>query len=351
MKKFHLILTALLAAALLSACGGESPAETTLPTDAPTTPATEPATIPATTPAATQPSAPKVIDFRLELPEGFELSTVQDTIQVFSSPDAPKDPSYVSVEVFPRDESVLKMDTADMTQRLMEPGISAVEPQQDSSEYEPFIQYLEDAEVDGFEAVFVDYVQSADDYTSHIYRYEVVTTDANYAFTFCDSTDNNDWLDQFETCSQQIDLVLDTEQVNASYQGLTSYTLSSGLEIYAEDGLQKQDAQGFTDALANENVLILTMSDNKEKNNLTGMSLAGYAELVAQTNQLEPFQTDMYGNLYTTFPSSDSSGLEYYNMLCVKETDDAFWVCQMTCQDDDELDYAKVFPLWASSIN
>lgn len=342
MKKFYLILTALLAAALLGACGSDAPAETTMPTDAPVTEAATEAATENLLP--TQPPAPKVIDFRLELPEGFELSTVQDTIQVFSSPDAPKDPSYVSVEVFPRDESILNMDAQEFAEHLMDAAGSG-------GDYEPFIQFLEEEEVDGFEAVFADYVQSSDDYTSHIYRYEVVTADANYAFTFCDSTDYNDWLEQFEECGKQIDLVLDTEQVNVDYQGLTLYTLSSGLRIYAEEGLEPQNAQGFSDAIANKNVLILTMADNKEKNNLTDMTLEDYAGLVAQSNQLPSFQTDMYGNLYTTFSSSDNNGLSYYNMICVKETSDAFWVCQMTCQDTDQLDYAKVFPLWASSIN
>ena len=344
MKKFHLILTALLIAGLLCACGQDAEEPTTASTqpEQTTAAATEPTTAPTTAP--TQPAAPKVIDFQLELPEGFELSAVQDTIQVFESPDAPKDPSYVSVEVFPKNESVLDMDAQQIAQHMQDQSGA-------KDDAEPFIQYLEEAEVDGHEAVFVDYVQSSDNYTSHIYRYEVVTADANYVFTFCDSTDNNDWLDQFETCSKEIDLVLDTERVNVDYQGLTLYTMPAGLRIYAEDGLDPQDAKGFSGALANANVLILAMADDKQTNNLTGMSLEDYAKLVASSNGLDEFQTDMYGNLYTTFPSTDSNGLDYYNALFVKESGDSFWVCQMTCQDSDQLSYAMEFPLWASSIS
>ncbi len=372
MKKTSLLLAVLLTFSLLSGCGNqETPVETTVPVTTAPQQTTAPTTLP------TEPPAPVVIDFKLELPEGFELSLVQDNIQVFSSPKSPRDPSYVSVQILPRDESVLTMDTTQMIHRILEPVVvetpeiesstpsaettaeETTEPEETTQPEEttepqeapePFVKFLEPATVDEWDAVFTDYVQSYDNYTSHTYRYEVVTTDANYVFSFCDGTDDNEWLDAFEEASHDIDLILDTEGMELDYSQLTPYVLRSGLSIHAEEGLESHDAQGFSDALANRNVLILTMGDDKVSNNLTEMDLHDYADLVAKSNDLETFQEDMYGNLFTTFYSRDEAGLEYYNMICVKETTDSFWVCQMTCLAKDQVSYAKVFPLWASSI-
>ncbi len=363
MKKSSLFLAILLTFSLLCGCGKQnSPTETTVPVTT-TEPAALPSTIPITMP--TEPSAPRVIHFQLEQPQGFELSVVQDNLQVFSSPKSPRDHSYISIEVFPVDQSVLTMSTEQMMDRIVHfgaaeplssentnPSISmapeeTTEPEQAP---EPFIKELNPTTVDEWDAVMVDYVQSYDDYSNRIYRYEVVTTDANYVFSFCDSTDDNEWLDAYEEAADTIDLILDTEGMELDYSNLTQYAMPSGLNIYAEPGLEVRNAPGFTGVLANRNVLILSMADDKHSNNLTGMTLEDYANLVAESNDLEPFQKDMYGNLITTFYSTDKADLSYYNMICVKETSKDFWVFQMACLANDQVTYAKDFSLWASSI-
>ncbi len=360
MKKFSLFLAAFMTFGMLTGCGSQQvPAETTLSTSASTI---ETTTAPTTAP--TQPPKPVVIDFDLTVPEGFTLSVVEEQIQVYSSPNSPRDPSFISVEICPRDEAVLTMSTEKMADRIMHPVTTAPSPSEITqtteetepttpvqSVAEPFIQYLEPADIDDWEAVYADYVQSSDTHTDHVYRYEVVTTDANYVFTFSDGTDDNEWLEEYKKSVESINLILNTEGMELDYSHLTKYTTQSGLSIHAEAGLEPHDAQGFTDAFANKNVLILTMADGKITNNLTGMTLEDYADLVANSNKLEKFQTDMYGNLFTTFYSSDKAGIEYYNMICVKETNDKFWVCQMTCQASNQVNYAKEFPLWASSIS
>ena len=68
-------------------------------------------------------------------------------------------------------------------------------------------------------------------------------------------------------------------------------------------------------------------------------------------NDLKHFKWDTYGNLCTSFYSTDDNGMEYYNMICVKETEEDFWVCQMACAADDQAKYAKTFSLWAASVH
>ena len=92
------------------------------------------------------------------------------------------------------------------------------------------------------------------------------------------------------------------------------------------------------------------MKDDKVENNLTGMSLYDYAALVSKSNDLDTFTQDNYGNLHVTFYNSDSIGLRYFNNLTVKETQDSFWVIQMTCTSGNQANFDREFALWATSI-
>lgn len=148
-----------------------------------------------------------------------------------------------------------------------------------------------------------------------------------------------------------IDLILDTEGIELDYSGLEHYKLDCGLNLYAASGMETHKAEGFTACLGNRNVIILMMADDKAANNLTDLELEDYAEVLCQTNDLSGFKWDSYGNLSTSFFSSDDTGMEYYNVLFVKETEDDFWVCQMACSAENQAQYVRAFSLWASSIS
>lgn len=362
MKQFTLLLALCLMLTICSGCGKE-PEETTLPPQTTTLPP-ETTTVPpeTTLPAETVPPVePEVIDFLLPVPDGFEASVVQDVITVYVSPNAPRDTSTITVEKLATDESVLSMtkeafssrftlvEPTDATVAETEPSEQATEPQ--STEPEDFHLYsMTTMEVDGWPALYCDYTLVYSGYNSHVYRFEVVASNCNYVFTFTDNTSSGAWLDAYKECVTQIDLVLNTDGMELDYSGLEKYNLSCGLSLYAESGMETHKAEGFTACLGSRNVILLFMADNKEVNNLTTMSLEDYGDLLCQTNDLDGFQYDSYGNLCTTFYSSDEAGLNYYNMICLKQTQDSFWVCQIACLADDQAEYARAFSLWASSI-
>lgn len=382
MKKTCLLLALCLMLTILAGCSGEPAQTNTTPPPETTTGPVETTTAPTeTTAPPTEPPEPVVIDFRLELPEGFEASVVQDTIYVFTSPNAPIDTSTITVEILDMDESVLSMgkeefasrfelappEEPEETQETEETGeteaptepdeteepVETTEPEETAySGPEDFNLYsMSVMDIDGWPALYCDYSLVYSGYTSHVYRFEVVVNYNNYVFTFTDNTDTNVWLDLYEDCISEIDLILDTEGIELDYSGLTNYNLGCGLSMYAENGMEYHKAEGFTACIGSRNVIILLMADNKEVNNLTEMDIEDYADLLCQTNDLGNFKWDTYGNLCTSFYSTDDTGMEYYNMICVKETEEDFWVCQMACLADNQAEYAKTFSLWASSIS
>lgn len=374
MKKLSLLLALCLMLTIVSGCSGK-PAETTLPQTETTTAPPETTTAPpeTTVPPTTLPD-PVVIDFTLDLPEGFEPVVVQDAITVFASPNAPMDTSTITVEKLPMDESVLTMSREEFTSRFeLTPPDEPTEPEETGETTEPeetadpaettepeetapagptgySLYSMAQMEIDGWPALYCDYTLSYAGYASHVYRFELVVNHNNYVFTFTDDTDSNVWLDSYEDCVLTIHMITDQEGIELDYSGLTHYALDCGLELYAEEGMEKHKAEGFTACLGSRNVIILLMADDKVSNNLTEMDIGDYADLLCQTNALEDFRTDGYRNLYTAFYSTDETGMEYYNVIFVKETENDFWVCQMACLADNQAEYAKPFALWASSI-
>ena len=371
MKNLSLLLALCLMLSILTGCAGK-PLETTVPTGttAPVETTTAPTTLPTeTTVPPTEPPA-VVIDFDMVLPEGFEAIVVEDALTVYASPNAPRDSSTITVEKLAMNEAVLLM-SEDTFEAMFELAPAETEPvetsgpketEETSETTEPtepqpelptaiLLNSMTTMEVDGWPAVYCDYSLTYGDYTAHCYRFEVVVNYNNYVFTFTDTTDTNVWLDEYENCVPEIDLILDTEGIELDYSGLLRYNIPGGLSIYAENGMEHHKAEGFTGCIGNRSVIILFMADNKESNNLTDMDLDGYADLLCQTNDLDHFKYDTYGSLCTSFYSTDETGMEYYNMITVKETTDSFWVVQMACSADNQAQYARAFSLWASSVS
>lgn len=368
MKKLSLLMALCLMLTILTGCGGEAK-ETTLPTETSTAPA-ETTTAPTeTTAPPTEPPEPVVIDFAMELPEGFEAIVAEEHLTVYASPNTPRDLSTITVEKLEMNEHVLAMTEEefvalfDFAPEETEPA-ETTEPRETASPAETTeptepapelprdinVYSMSVMEVDGWPALYCDYALVYLNHTTHVYRFEVVVNYNNYVFTFADSTESNVWLDSYEDCIPEIDLILDVEGIELDYSGLTLYDLDCGLTIYAEEGMDDHKAEGFTACIGSRNVIILLMADSKEVNNLTGMELEDYADLLCQTNDLGNFKWDTYGNLCTSFYSTDDTGMEYYNMIALKETADAFWVVQMACSADNQAQYARAFSLWASSV-
>lgn len=369
MKKISLLLALGLMLSICAGCGAK-PAETTLPPVETTTAPVETTTAPpeTTVPPTTEPPESVVIDFAMELPEGFDASVVEENRTVYISPNAPMDLSTITVEKLEMDESVLTMTQEEFLTRFEAPEetqptgeteeTEETDPSESSEPTEPAQEYpeevnfysMETAEIDGWPALFCDYSLVYENRTAHVYRYEVVVNYNNYVFTFTDTTDANKWLGAYEACVPEIDLILDTEGIELDYSGLEHYTLDCGLELYAEQGMESHKVEGFTACLGNRNVIMLLMADDKQANNLTGMTLDDYADLLRQTNDLDNFKWDTYGNLCVSFYSTDENGISYYNVIALKETSEDFWVCQMACSADDQAEYARAFSLWASSV-
>lgn len=339
MKKICMMLAVCLALGCLSGCGASH--TSTIPTD--TSPSeTEPtptdtvATEPPETTEPTEPTVPKIIGYDLEVPEEFTITTSEDDQVVYQSTQR-DDLSSIVYRVLPLDESVLQWDE--------ETFLNQQHPEQSCESIT-----LQQTWVDGQAALFADYVLLQDDEASHLYTYLVIGTESNYQFTFCDCTEDAQWLDAFAQAAATINLLMENEGIALDYSHLQRYSLPCGLSFFAAPNMQEQQAPGFSACIGSREALILVLKDDKAEHNLTELTLAEYADLVSQANELDGFSQDNYGNLHVDFYSSDDDGMRYFNNLTVKESADSFWVIQMTCTASNQAAYDREFALWATSI-
>ena len=261
----------------------------------------------------------------------------------------------------PRNAQALKRTEQDLRELILaeaaqptEEGGASSEASDASSESagQQLLQILtlQQLHLDGWPALFCEYDFLCGADSAHVIRMEAEVNDANYVFTFCDTTDRNRWLEAFDLACDSVDFLLDTESIAFDYSDLTLYELPCGLSICAEDGMTPVRVPGFTDGIGNRSVVLLVTIHDKAETGLLDMTRTEYADLLARTNDLDPFRSSLYGDLFTTFSSTDASGARYENYLFVMDTDQAYLTLQLTCSAADQAAYADAFPLWASSL-
>lgn len=325
MRKFCLFLALCLMLGSLSGCAGQGETtETTLPEK----------TTGDAAPIPSETEEPVVIGYDITLAVDFRAIVAEDDRTIYRSPNEGDD-STILIRTQPRDESVLTLDEAGFT--------ATVADGQTCSDLT-----LETVQVDGFPALRACFTVSDGETFSDIMEYHVVASE-NYLFRFTDCTGGS-WQEGFVRSAETINLLMEDEGVELDYSDLKEFDLGCGVSICAQDTLAAHDAEGFTACLGNQNAIILVMQDKKVENNLTDMDLYDYAELVSEANDLTGFAQDHYGTLQNSFYSSDELGMKYYNLLTVYETEDSFWVFQMTCSAANQAVYALEFSRWATSI-
>lgn len=374
MKKISLILVLCLIMGIFSGCGAaiagnltakptteateeptEKPTEkpTTEATEEPTTEATEepttepteaPTTEPITEPTEPESDARVVAGFFLKAPDGFVEYPTEDDLPIWVATDESN--SNINVNIAEYTEEDLHVSVEDIREA-----------------FELFFTSVEDIrwiELDGLRTLYAEYTYEVDeDMTMRAVVCELYA-DRLYTFTFADLTENGAWMEAYRESAKTIHLLAPGEEAPViekddpselppfNYDGLTRYDLNCGFVLYAEDGLEFIEDDSFTDFLANDYMLFLSTLEAKA--DLTDVdTLADYADLIAEVNELDAFTVDAYGNLATTYTFSEGAvGWWYYTV--VKETDDTFCLVQFVCLMEDMEGYANLFPGWAASL-
>lgn len=326
MEKKHFLAAAALSLAVLTGCAAPAPQETEPPTTEAVIETTVPVTEPPTEETAPPTEPAEIVYTFFNIPTGFAVDTADEAVTVYRTADE-ADESSITVAVSPRQE-VLEFTEKDV-KNFLGGYISLNE--------------MQVRQIRGRQALIADYARTEGSHTTRCISY-LLAEDQTYCFTFADATVGGDWAEAFAGAGHSIQLLEEGQYALADRTGLWWYDFGCGMQIYACPDLKTGDVKGYDGALIGDNMVILLFTEAKSKVG-EGFTLEEYADAVTSANGLTKCEMDAYGGLSTTF---NQSGDYYY--MTVKESEDAFWICQMTCPEEAAAQHEENFHRWGSTI-
>lgn len=334
MGKPHSILALGVLLGVLAGCANQTPVETTAPVTEPVVKAMESVNVP--TAEAMEPTETAVIvNTFFRLPEGFAMVSDSDGIRTYQSSNA-WDESSIVVQALPR-EDVLSYTQGDFLESISA-GSGRVT-----------INTMERCLLNDRDALFVDYATKQGSQNARCYCY-LVPADQTYRFTFTDCTPDGAWEQAFAAAGKSIQLLEEGQFARVDRTGLYWYDLGCGMQLYAMPDMKAGAVEGYHAALIGGDVVVLLFSEAKSQVG-EGFCLEEYAHAVTSANGLEDCTLDAYGNLGTVFTREDSQGVSYFYYMTVKESRDAFWICQITCPEEQASRKAEDFHRWSATLD
>lgn len=128
-----------------------------------------------------------------------------------------------------------------------------------------------------------------------------------------------------------------------------------GFHITLTEDFYEKEIISFTHYYESSSAIVTALKEDFTNLELIGLdkdsTLEEYAEAVATANGSSyDFKMNNAQNyLYFTY-NATVSGKKYYYYGVIKKSDDAFWLINFACFDDEKDDYQPKFEKWAATI-
>ena len=131
----------------------------------------------------------------------------------------------------------------------------------------------------------------------------------------------------------------------------------TGLKITVNDGIVTSQQEGY-DLFAfdqkNDKCALTVLKESFEIFQEYGydtdsMTVEEYADLVSQSNGGITFNTNEFGDLFSTY-DAEVEGTNYSYYSCVFKGTDAFWLITYFCHSDDVAEYYPIFAQWNHTV-
>ena len=122
----------------------------------------------------------------------------------------------------------------------------------------------------------------------------------------------------------------------------------NGMEITLTDSFQSTSQRGYTNCYESKNVAILALKEPFSKaSGFSSYSLTKYTRLVIQANRIDS-STKVYMHGDWMYFEYQANGYTYFTTT--HKANDAFWVIQFACKDQQYEDQKSNFMDWADTI-
>jgi hypothetical protein len=125
-----------------------------------------------------------------------------------------------------------------------------------------------------------------------------------------------------------------------------------GMTITLTDDFKAADYQGFTQCYESRSVAVCTLKEEFTlMPGLEDYTLDDYAQLVCQTNQVDPAELETNrGVVYFDYVTQGNDGRDYYYMVTMHKGNDAFWLVEFATPSSNQSKMYPQFLSWAVSI-
>lgn len=126
---------------------------------------------------------------------------------------------------------------------------------------------------------------------------------------------------------------LNGEPLPVNTDGMEKYTMACGLTFFGPGGLKEEETEAMAGYMKSGYHIVMVIREEKTGTVLENATAEEYAAMLADSNGLDPFVTDRYGNLATTYTAAgyEEDKEDFFYYVTVKEGADCIWLIQIVC--------------------
>ena len=145
---------------------------------------------------------------------------------------------------------------------------------------------------------------------------------------------------------------LEGEILEVDTKGMKEYTMECGLTFFGPSGLKEEKTEAMAGYMKNNYHLVMVIREQKAGTVLENATAEEYAEMLARSNGLKPFQVDRYGNLATTYTAEgyEEAKEDFFYYVTVKDSAECIWLIQIVCPVSISDESVENMAMWSATF-
>ena len=133
---------------------------------------------------------------------------------------------------------------------------------------------------------------------------------------------------------------------------MREYTMKCGLTFFGPSSLKEEETEAMAGYMKSGYHLVMVIREDKAGTVLENATAEEYAAMLSGSNGLDPFITDRYGNLATTYTAAgyEEANEDFFYYVTVKEGADCFWLIQIVCPVSLSVTGADEMAQWSATF-
>ena len=145
---------------------------------------------------------------------------------------------------------------------------------------------------------------------------------------------------------------MEGEILEVDTKGMKEYTMECGLTFFGPSGLKEEKTEAMAGYRKNNYHLVMVIREQKAGTVLENATAEEYAEMLARSNGLKPFQVDRYGNLATTYTAEgyEEAKEDFFYYVTVKDSAECIWLIQIVCPVSISDESVENMAMWSATF-